>query len=304
MICHADTIGVFQIESRAQQSMLPRLKPRTFYDLVIEVAIVRPGPIQGDMVHPYLRRRNGEEKVEYPSKELEEILGRTLGVPLFQEQAMKIAIVAAGFTPSEADELRRSMATFKAQGMVTKFRGKTRQWHDAQWIYTVEYAQRVFKQLEGFGSYGFPESHAASFALLVYVSSWIKWYYPDVFACALTEQYADGILPACADCDRCEETWSGSAASGYELFCIGIIHWKKNQGSFVRLRLGFQTGERISRRRYEDSVGEWKYGSVNEMLRNAEWNETLMNDKMLSEKNLCVSMNCGDRTFTSPYWKN
>ena len=118
MICHADTIGVFQIESRAQQSMLPRLKPRCFYDLVIEVAIVRPGPIQGDMVHPYLRRRNGEEPVEYPSKELEEILRRTLGVPLFQEQAMKIAIVAAGFTPAEADELRRSMATFKAKGMV------------------------------------------------------------------------------------------------------------------------------------------------------------------------------------------
>src|SRR4029453_13244496 len=124
MICHADTIGVFQIESRAQQSMFPRLKPRTFYDLVIEVAIVRPGPIQGDMVHPYLRRRNGEEPVEYPSKELEQILKRTLGVPLFQEQAMKIAIEAAGFTPSEADELRRSMATFKAKGMVTKFEKK------------------------------------------------------------------------------------------------------------------------------------------------------------------------------------
>src|SRR5277367_804716 len=124
MICHADTIGVFQIESRAQQSMLPRLKPRTFYDLVIEVAIVRPGPIQGDMVHPYLKRRNGEEPVEYPSKELEDILGRTLGVPLFQEQAMKIAIVAAGFTPAEADGLRRSMATFKAKGKVSDWQKK------------------------------------------------------------------------------------------------------------------------------------------------------------------------------------
>ncbi|MEO6733911.1 MAG: error-prone DNA polymerase [Ferruginibacter sp.] len=192
MICHADTIGVFQIESRAQQSMLPRLKPRCFYDLVIEVAIVRPGPIQGDMVHPYLRRRNGEEKVEYPSKELEEILHKTLGVPLFQEQAMKIAIVAAGFTPSEADELRRSMATFKAKGLVTKFEDKLIKGMVAHG-YTAEYAQRVFRQLEGFGSYGFPESHAASFALLVYVSSWIKCYYPDVFACGLLNSMPMGF---------------------------------------------------------------------------------------------------------------
>ena len=192
MICHADTIGVFQIESRAQQSMLPRLKPKCFYDLVIEVAIVRPGPIQGDMVHPYLRRRNGEEPVEYPSKELEEILHRTLGVPLFQEQAMKIAIVAAGFTPTEADELRRSMATFKAKGLVTKFEEKL---IDGMMKngYKRDYAERVFKQLEGFGSYGFPESHAASFALLVYVSSWIKCYYPDVFACALLNSMPMGF---------------------------------------------------------------------------------------------------------------
>jgi error-prone DNA polymerase len=192
MICHADTIGVFQIESRAQQSMLPRLKPRTFYDLVIEVAIVRPGPIQGDMVHPYLRRRNKEEVVEYPSPELEEILKRTLGVPLFQEQAMKIAIVAAGFTPSEADELRRSMATFKAKGLVTKFEKKLIDGMQKNG-YTLEYAQRVFKQLEGFGSYGFPESHAASFALLVYVSSWLKCYFPDVFGCAILNSMPMGF---------------------------------------------------------------------------------------------------------------
>ena len=192
MICHADTIGVFQIESRAQQSMLPRLKPRTFYDLVIEVAIVRPGPIQGDMVHPYLRRRNGEEKIEYPSKELEDILGRTLGVPLFQEQAMKIAIVAAGFTAAEADELRRSMATFKAKGLVNQFERKLIDGMLKKG-YTQEYAGRVFRQLEGFGSYGFPESHAASFALLVYVSAWLKWYYPDVFACALLNSMPMGF---------------------------------------------------------------------------------------------------------------
>jgi len=192
MVGHADTIGVFQIESRAQQSMLPRLKPKCFYDLVIEVAIVRPGPIQGDMVHPYLRRRNGEEPIDYPSKELEEILGRTLGIPLFQEQAMKIAIVAAGFTPAEADELRRSMATFKAKGVIANFEKKLITGMTSKG-YTEEYARRVFKQLEGFGSYGFPESHAVSFALLVYVSSWLKCYYPDVFACALLNSMPMGF---------------------------------------------------------------------------------------------------------------
>ena len=192
MISHADTIGVFQIESRAQQSMLPRLKPKCFYDLVIEVAIVRPGPIQGDMVHPYLRRRNNEENVEYPSEELEEILKRTLGVPLFQEQAMKIAIVAAGFTPTEADELRRSMATFKFKGLVNQFERKLIDGMLAKG-YTEEFAKRIFRQLEGFGSYGFPESHAASFALLVYVSCWLKCYYPDVFATALLNSMPMGF---------------------------------------------------------------------------------------------------------------
>lgn len=192
MISHADTLGVFQIESRAQMSMLPRLRPQNFYDLVIEVAIVRPGPIQGDMVHPYLRRRNKEEPVEYPSKELEDILGRTLGVPLFQEQAMEIAIVAAGFTPAEADGLRRSMATFKAKGLVSQYEKKLIAGMVAKG-YEESFAKRVFRQLEGFGSYGFPESHAASFALLVYVSSWIKCYYPDVFATALLNSMPMGF---------------------------------------------------------------------------------------------------------------
>lgn len=192
MISAADTLGVFQIESRAQMSMLPRLKPRNFYDLVIEVAIVRPGPIQGDMVHPYLRRRNGEEPVEYPMPELEEILGRTLGVPLFQEQAMKIAIVAAGFTPAEADGLRRSMATFKSKGLIDRYEQKLVDGMIKKG-YTKEFAQRIFKQLEGFGSYGFPESHAASFALLVYVSCWLKYRYPDVFAAALLNSMPMGF---------------------------------------------------------------------------------------------------------------
>ena len=192
MICRADTIGVFQIESRAQMSMLPRLKPRCFYDLVIEVAIVRPGPIQGDMVHPYLRRRNGEEPVVYPSKELEEILGRTLGVPLFQEQAMEIAIVAAGFTPAEADQLRRSMASFKANGKLHLYEKKMVEGMIARG-YEEDFSRRVFKQLQGFEGYGFPESHAASFALLVYISSWLKCHYPDVFCAALLNSQPMGF---------------------------------------------------------------------------------------------------------------
>jgi DNA-directed DNA polymerase III PolC len=184
MIQRADTVGTFQIESRAQMSMLPRLKPREFYDLVIEVAIVRPGPIQGDMVHPYLRRRQGKEKVSYPSRELEEVLGRTLGVPLFQEQAMKIAIVAAGFSPGEADKLRRAMATFRRVGTIHSFQTKMVEGMAARG-YDREFAERCFRQIEGFGEYGFPESHAASFALLVYASCWLKCHYPDVFCAAI-----------------------------------------------------------------------------------------------------------------------
>ncbi|MFN9969523.1 MAG: error-prone DNA polymerase, partial [Phycisphaerae bacterium] len=169
MICAADTVGVFQIESRAQMSMLPRLKPRCFYDLVIEVAIVRPGPIQGDMVHPYLRRRSGEEPVEFPSAEVRSVLHRTLGVPIFQEQAMRLAIVAAGFTPGEADQLRRAMGAWRKVGVIDRFHQKLVQGM-LQRGYTEEFAERVFQQISGFGEYGFPESHAASFALLVYVS--------------------------------------------------------------------------------------------------------------------------------------
>jgi error-prone DNA polymerase len=184
MLCRADSLGVFQVESRAQMTMLPRLRPENFYDLVIEVAIVRPGPIQGDMVHPYLRRRRGQEAVTYPSKELEAVLSKTLGVPLFQEQAMKIAIVAAGFTPSEADRLRRAMATFKRVGTIGTFQRKMIDGMLANG-YERDFAERCFQQIEGFGEYGFPESHAASFALLVYASAWVKCRYPDAFAAAL-----------------------------------------------------------------------------------------------------------------------
>jgi error-prone DNA polymerase len=192
MICRADTLGVFQIESRAQMSMLPRLKPKKFYDLVIEVAIVRPGPIQGDMVHPYLRRRMGLEKVEYYKPELEAILKRTLGVPLFQEQAMKIAIDIGGFSPSEADKLRRAMATFRRNGTIHLYRDRLIR-AMVKKGYPEEFATRCFKQIEGFGEYGFPESHAASFALLVYASCWFKTFYPDVFCAAILNSQPMGF---------------------------------------------------------------------------------------------------------------
>ncbi len=265
MICHADTIGVFQIESRAQQSMLPRLRPRCFYDLVIEVAIVRPGPIQGDMVHPYLRRRNGEEPIEFPSKELEDILGRTLGVPLFQEQAMKIAIVAAGFTPAEADGLRRSMATFKAKGLVTQYGEKLTSGMMKKG-YTLEYAQRVFKQLEGFGSYGFPESHAASFALLVYVSSWIKCYYPDVFCCALLNSMPMGFYqPA--------QLIGDARKHGVEVRPVDINHsnWdnrlEEQSGKYCALRLGFRQVKGLRQEDIELLISGRKdpYTSINQL---------------------------------------
>ncbi len=193
MIQSADTIGVFQIESRAQMSMLPRLKPACFYDLVIEVAIVRPGPIQGNMVHPYLRRRNKEEPVTYPNPEIEKVLGRTLGVPLFQEQAMQLAIVAAGFTPDEADRLRRAMAAWKRKGNLILSFG--RQLIDGMTArgYPREFAERCFEQIKGFSEYGFPESHAASFALLVYASSWLKRWYPAAFAAALINSQPMGF---------------------------------------------------------------------------------------------------------------
>ncbi|RWL15115.1 MAG: error-prone DNA polymerase [Mesorhizobium sp.] len=219
MIRKADTIGVFQIESRAQMSMLPRIKPRTFYDLVVEVAIVRPGPIQGDMVHPYLRRREGKEPVEFPTPELERVLGKTLGVPLFQEQAMQVAMVCAGFSAGEADQLRRAMATFKHTGGVSKFRDKLIGGMIANG-YTPEFAATTFKQLEGFGSYGFPESHAASFALIAYASSWMKCHHPDIFCCALLNSQPMGFyLPA--------QIVRDAQAHGVEIrpVCVNASRW-------------------------------------------------------------------------------
>jgi len=195
MICEGDTMGVFQIESRAQMAMLPRLKPRNYYDLVIEVAIIRPGPIQGDMVHPYLRRRNGEEKVEYPSDDVRAVLERTLGVPIFQEQVMQLAVVAAGFTPGEADRLRRAMAAWKRRGGLGPFEEKLIRGMRERG-YPEEFARQIFHQIEGFGEYGFPESHSASFALLVYVSCWLKRHEPAAFTCALLNSQPMGFYSA------------------------------------------------------------------------------------------------------------
>ena len=210
MLCKADSIGVFQVESRAQMNMLPRLKPRKFYDLVIEVAIVRPGPIQGDMVHPYLRRRCGDEAVEFPSPhpdhgpadELKQVLGKTMGVPLFQEQAMRLAMVAAKFSGPEANELRRAMATFRRRGTIDRLHEKMVSRMTARG-YPAEFAERCFNQIKGFGEYGFPESHAASFAHLVYVSAWLKCHYPAAFAAALLNSqpmgfYAPAQIVRCA----------------------------------------------------------------------------------------------------------
>jgi error-prone DNA polymerase len=192
MITRADTMGVFQIESRAQMAMLPRLRPTCFYDLVIEVAIVRPGPIQGDMVHPYLRRRAGQEPITYPSDAVREVLERTLGVPIFQEQVMQLAIVAAGFTPGEADQLRRAMAAWRRRGDLERFGERLTRGMAERGI-TTEFAERIFNQIKGFGEYGFPESHAASFALLVYVSAWLKRYEPAAFGCALLNSQPMGF---------------------------------------------------------------------------------------------------------------
>ncbi|UCB54886.1 MAG: error-prone DNA polymerase, partial [Thiotrichales bacterium] len=192
MIQQADTIGVFQIESRAQMSMLPRLKPRNYYDLVIEVAIIRPGPIQGDMVHPYLRRRNGEEAITYPNGAVKDVLSRTLGVPIFQEQVMQLAMVAAGFSAGEADSLRRSMASWKRKGGLDQFEEKLLEGMKARG-YSEQFAQQIFNQIKGFGEYGFPESHSASFALLAYASSWLKCYHHAAFTCALLNSQPMGF---------------------------------------------------------------------------------------------------------------
>jgi DNA polymerase III alpha subunit len=238
MLCKADSLGVFQVESRAQMNFLPRMRPRTFYDLVIQVAIIRPGPIQGDMVHPFLRRRNGQEKVQFPSDELGRVLGKTLGVPLFQEQAMQIAIIGAGFDPSEADRLRRSLATFKKHGNVSEFRDRFMEGMAANG-YDADFSARCFAQIEGFGSYGFPESHAASFAHLVYASAWMKRHHPGIFACALLNSQPMGFYaPAQIVRDAREH------GVVVRPVCVNASHWDNVMealpGGALAVRLGFR----------------------------------------------------------------
>jgi len=271
MICDGDTMGVFQIESRAQMAMLPRLKPRCYYDLVIEVAIIRPGPIQGDMVHPYLRRRSGEEVVEYPSEEVREVLQRTLGVPIFQEQVMQLAVVAAGFTPGEADRLRRAMAAWKRRGGLGPFEEKLIQGM-LQRGYKEDFARQIFKQILGFGEYGFPESHSASFALLVYVSCWLKCHEPAAFTCALLNSQPMGFYSASQltqdvrrhgvevrAVDVNQSDWDSSlerAADGKPVLRLGLRQIK-----------GFseQAGLRIVRQR-----AACRFGSIQQLLERSE----------------------------------
>jgi len=285
MIRHADTLGTFQIESRAQMSMLPRLKPRTFYDLVIQVAIVRPGPIQGDMVHPYLRRREGKEPIDYPTPELRAVLEKTLGVPLFQEQAMRVAIVCAGFSPGEADQLRRAMATFKATGTVSSFREKLIAGMVARG-YQREFAERTFSQIEGFGSYGFPESHAASFALIAYASSWMKCHHPDVFCCALlnaqpmgfyapaqivrdARQHGVEVRPVCVNASRWDctlESTPGESTPGEP------APGEPAGGRFLAVRLGLCMVKGLANAHAADLIGargERAYRSVADMWQRA-----------------------------------
>jgi error-prone DNA polymerase len=244
MICRADTVGVFQIESRAQMSMLPRLKPRNFYDLVIEVAIVRPGPIQGEMVHPYLRRRSGEEQVTYPSKEVEAVLKRTLGVPIFQEQVMQLAIVAAGFSPGEADRLRRAMAAWKRKGGLEPFQHQLINGMRERG-YAESFANQIFNQILGFGEYGFPESHSASFALLVYTSAWLKHYEPAAFCAALINSQPMGFYaPA--------QLVRDARAHGVEVRAVGVTisDWdcalERREDGRPALRLGLRLVKHLS----------------------------------------------------------
>ena len=271
MLCRADSIGVFQVESRAQMNFLPRMRPRRFYDLVIQVAIVRPGPIQGDMVHPYLRRRRGEEAVEFPSDALGEVLGKTLGVPLFQEQAMQIAILGAGFDPSEADRLRRALATFRKSGTIHTFRERFMAGMRANG-YDEDFAARCFAQIEGFGEYGFPESHAASFALLVYASAWVKCRHPAAFACALLNSQPMGFYaPA--------QIVRDARAHGVEVrpVCIEASYWdctlepSARSAGGLALRLGFRQIRSLGEeegRRLSAARGNG-YASVEEVWRKA-----------------------------------
>jgi len=275
MIQKADTVGVFQIESRAQMSMLPRLRPNNYYDLVIEVAIVRPGPIQGDMVHPYLRRRQGKEPVDYPSNAVRDVLARTLGIPIFQEQVIKLAMVAAGFTPGEADQLRRAMAAWKRRGGLEPYRIKLMQGMQ-QRGYSSDFAERIYKQILGFGEYGFPESHAASFALLTYVSSWLKHHEPAIFCAALINSQPMGFY-------RPAQLVRDAQDHGVKVLPVDInqSHWdctlERGNDQNPILRLGLRLVSGLSQKGAQQVLVQRKAGpfsSVEELARRSQLNQS------------------------------
>ena len=293
MISRADTLGVFQIESRAQMAMLPRLKPKTFYDLVIEVAIVRPGPIVGDMVHPYLRRRNGEEKVVYPSDELRDVFERTLGVPLFQEQVMRLAIVAAGYSPGEADQLRRSMAAWKRHGCLEPHQVRLRQGM-LERGYSEEFAERIFEQIKGFGSYGFPESHAASFALLTYASCWLKCHEPAAYACALINSWPMGFYSP-------DQVLQDARRHNIEVRAIDVMRsdWdcslEASDGPQPAIRLGFRMIRGLAEnvgRRIEVVRAEKAFSNVADLCKRAELDRKAQD--LLADANALAHL-AGDR---------
>ncbi|MDB5391544.1 MAG: dnaE2 1, partial [Planctomycetaceae bacterium] len=303
MICQADTIGVFQIESRAQMSMLPRLKPREWYDLVIEVAIVRPGPIQGNMVHPYLKRRAREEPVTFPSEAVRKVLQKTLGVPIFQEQAMKLAVVAAGFTPGEADQLRRAMGAWRKTGVIDKFHQKLTEGMLTNG-YTVEFAEQLFNQIRGFGEYGFPESHAASFALLVYASAWLKCYHPAAFTASLINSqpmgfYAPSQLVTDARRHGVEVRPVDINASDWDctlekLSHRGRVSWSIRLGWRMLNGLSRATAERILACRRVD-----RFTSYDEFVRRTQFSPAIL--ALLSDADAFRSLGESRRTA---FWKS
>jgi error-prone DNA polymerase len=290
MICRADTVGVFQIESRAQMSMLPRLRPRCYYDLVIEVAIVRPGPIQGQMVHPYLRRRSGEEPVTYPNPAIRRVLERTLGVPIFQEQVMQLAVVAAGFTPGEADQLRRAMGAWRRNGHMETFRVKLLQGMQQNGL-SEEFAQRVFQQIRGFGEYGFPESHAASFALLVYVSAYLKHHFPAAFAAALINSQPMGFYaPA--------QLISDARRHGVQVLPIDVNHsdWDCTLEGPDTLRLGFRLIRGLPQQdaaQLVDARKQGRFGSIDELARRSGLLQAAI--RRLADADAFGSLDCSRR---------
>lgn len=297
MLCKGDSLGVFQVESRAQMSMLPRLKPRQFYDLVIQVAIVRPGPIQGDMVHPYLKRRNGEEPVTYPTPEIKDVLERTLGIPIFQEQVIELTMVAAGFSGGEADELRRAMASWGKNGSLTQFEDKLVEGMLSNG-HSEEFAHRIYKQIQGFGSYGFPESHSASFALLVYVSAWIKRFHPAAFYAGILNSQPMGFYSP-------SQLIQDARRHNIRVLPVSILNsnWEHSldiQNGDIGLRLGLRLVKGVSKKSASDIVASRRqspFKSINDVK-----NRNLMNSDELMKLVSANAFKCFDKNRRNAYW--